>query len=984
MLFFEVRYNPIIMRLILIIVIPFLGSLGAAFLPSDARNREAWLAGVISLVTALLVASLYPSVVGAEGIVRTTVSWIPALGLDFSLRMDGFAWLFALIITGMGGLVVLYARYYLSPADPVPRFFSFFLAFMGAMLGVVLSGNLIQLAMFWELTSLISFMLIAYWHHRADARGGARMALIVTGAGGLALFGGMLLLGYMAGGYDLDKVLAAGDRIKNDPWYPVALTLIALGALTKSAQFPFHFWLPHAMAAPTPVSAYLHSATMVKAGVFLLARLWPVLSGTDLWFWLIGGAGLCSLVLGAYLAMFQQDMKGVLAYSTMSHLGLITLLLGMNSPLALVAAVFHINNHATFKASLFMATGIVDHETGTRDLHRLSGLRHAMPITATLAMVAAAAMAGVPLLNGFLSKEMFFAETVFLDRSDWQQVALPLAATVAGTFSVAYSLRFIHQVFFGPPAHELPHAPHEPNRWMLLPSGLLVLVCLLVGMFPEWTVGFYLRLATDAILGPEAPTYSLAIWHGFNLPLLMSLVAFGGGVVVYRLVLWRTADTIPLLEPLDGQRAFNRLQMALVSGSDRVMQRLTSPRLQIQLLVLLLIVLVGGVWPVWMLSGIWGQQSISTLHPAFGLLWLIGGACALAAAGQAKHHRFAALICVGGAGLATSLSFVWLSAPDLALTQLAVEVVTTMLLLLGLRWLPRRIGPAAGQPRSRVIRLRRLRDALVAVACGLGLAGLAYALLTRPAVEGIASFFVEQALPKGGGLNVVNVILVDFRGFDTLGEITVLAIVALTVFALLRRFRPAPESVPLPRQQRRQNAAQGIDECHVPDLAAQLPADYLMLPAVLARLLLPLAMLASLFFLLRGHNAPGGGFIGGLVLATAIILQYLVGGTLWVESRLRIHPLYWIAFGLLAAALAGGGAWLAERPFLSALAWHGQIPWLGELHLSSVLLFDLGVYMLVVGATVLMLVAIAHQSLQSHHHKVAAKQRGELWKSSSP
>ncbi|MBK8185249.1 MAG: monovalent cation/H+ antiporter subunit A [Candidatus Competibacteraceae bacterium] len=964
------------MRLILIILLPFIGSLIAAFLPSDARNREAWLAGAIALMTALLVASLYPHIAGDTGIVRVVIPWIPALGLEFSLRMDGFAWLFALMVSGIGGLVVIYARYYLSPADPAPRFFSFFLAFMGSMLGIVLSGNLIQIALFWEMTSLVSFMLIAYWHHRADARRGARMALIVTGSGGLALFGGMLLLGYMAGGYDLDKVLAAGERIKNDPWYPAALGLIAFGALTKSAQFPFHFWLPHAMAAPTPVSAYLHSATMVKAGVFLLARLWPVLSGTDAWFWIIGGAGLCSLTIGAYLAVFQQDMKGVLAYSTISHLGLITLLLGMNSPLALVAAVFHINNHATFKASLFMATGIVDHETGTRDLQRLSGLHHAMPITATLAMVAAAAMAGVPLLNGFLSKEMFFAETVFLDRPGWQQVILPLAATVAGLFSVAYSLRFIHQVFFGPPAHDLPHTPHDPNRWMLLPSGLLVLVCLVVGIFPELTVGYYLRLATNAILGPEAPVYSLAIWHGVNLPLLMSLAALSGGVVLYRLVLWRTADTVPLLEHFDGKRAFDWLQTALAAGADRAMQWLASPRLQTQLLVVFLVVLAGGLWPVWMAGGVWSDRATTPLHPAFGLLWLIGGACALAAAGQAKHHRFAALICAGGAGLATSLSFVWLSAPDLALTQFAVEVVTAVLLLLGLRWLPSRIGPKAGQPRTLNIRLRRWRDALVAVACGLGLAGLAYAILTRPAVDGLAPFFLEQALPKGGGLNVVNVILVDFRGFDTFGEIAVLAIVALTVFALLRRFRPAPESVPLPRQQREQNAAEGVDEHRLPNLAAKLPAGPMMLPAALVRLLLPLAMLVSLFFLLRGHNAPGGGFVGGLVLATAIILQYLVGGTLWVESRLRLHPIYWMAFGLLAAALAGVGAWLAGRPFLSALAWHGEIPLLGELHLSSVLLFDLGVYMLVVGATVLILVAIAHQSLHSHHHKAPAKKRG--------
>ena len=389
--------------------------------------------------------------------VRYDIPWAPALGLQFTLRMDGYAWLFSLIVSGMGALVVLYARYYMSPEDPVPRFFSFFQAFMAAMLGVVLSGNLIQLVMFWEMTSLASFMLIAYWHHRLDARRGARMALTVTGAGGLCLLAGVLILGHIVGSYDMDRVLAAGDLVRADPWYPAVLALVALGALTKSAQFPFQFWLPNAMAAPTPVSAYLHSATMVKAGVFLLARFWPVLAGTDAWFWIIGGAGLITLVLGAYAAIFQQDMKGVLAYSTISHLGLITLLLGLNNSLALVAAIFHMVNHATFKASLFMAAGIVDHETGTRDLGRLSGLyNHADHGHAGHG--GGRVHGGVPLLNGFISKEMFFAETTFVS-GDWTtRVGLPLAATVAGAFSVAYSLRFILQVFFGPPATDLPRA----------------------------------------------------------------------------------------------------------------------------------------------------------------------------------------------------------------------------------------------------------------------------------------------------------------------------------------------------------------------------------------------------------------------------------------------------------------------------------------------------------------------------------------------
>src|SRR5690606_16038122 len=340
---------------------PFLGSLVAAFFPTNARNAEAWLAAGVAF-TGLAIALYLAGPIANGSVVRAEFEWLPQLDLNFILRLDGFAWSFVVLVCAIGLLVILYARYYMSPADPVPRFFSFLLGFMGAMLGIVLSGNLLQIVFFWELTSLYSFLLIAYWHHNQNARDGARITLTVTATGGLCLLGGMLLLGHIAGSYDLDVVLRAGDGITTHQLYLPTLLLIAVGVLTKSAQFPFHIWLPRAMAAPTPVSAYLHSAAMVKAGVFLLARLWPVMAANDYWFWIFTPLGVTTLLMGAFLALFQQDLKGLLAYSTISHLGLITLLLGLGSPLAAVAAVFHIMNHATFKASLFMAAGIIDHE----------------------------------------------------------------------------------------------------------------------------------------------------------------------------------------------------------------------------------------------------------------------------------------------------------------------------------------------------------------------------------------------------------------------------------------------------------------------------------------------------------------------------------------------------------------------------------------------------------------------------------------------
>ena len=955
--------------LLIPLVLPFVGSVLAALLPSNARNREAWLAGAVALGGAVAMAMQYPAIAAGE-VLRYEAQWLPSLGLDFVVRVDGFAWMFAMLVLLIGLLVVVYARYYMSPSDPVPRFFAFFLAFMGSMLGIVLSGNLVQLALFWELTSLVSFLLIGYWHHRPEARRGARMALAITVAGGLCLFAGILLLGRVVGSYDLDRVLASGPLVREHDWYRPILALIALGALTKSAQFPFHFWLPRAMAAPTPVSAYLHSATMVKAGVFLLARLWPVLAGTPEWSWIIGGAGLSTLVLGAFVAIFQHDLKGLLAYSTLSHLGLITLLLGIGTPLAAVAAIFHIMNHATFKASLFMAAGIVDHETGTRDMRRLSGLCGPMPITATLATVAAAAMAGVPLLNGFLSKEMFFYEAA--QAGSARDYRLAVAATIAGVFSVAYSLRFIHEVFFGPPPKDLPRTPHEPPHWMRFPIELLVFVCLVVGIAPALTVGPFLDFAAASVLGGDMPQYSLAVWHGLNLPLLMSAIALIGGTVLYLLLQrhLRLAgiERVPFVHRFDGQRMFERFLDGVGVWAARLERLLGTIRLQPQLEIVILLAIVAAAIPLAAHGLQWGDVR-TPVEPVFALLWSIGMACAIGAAWQAKYHRLVALALMGGAGLVTCLSFVWLSAPDLALTQLMVETITMVLILLGLRWLPLRVEPRELGLRTTLrARIRRARDLGVAIAAGGGTAALAYALLTRPFPQSMAPYFLSRSLDEGGGGNVVNVLLVDFRGFDTLGEITVLGIVALTVYALLRRFRPAPESISIPAQQ----IGQPLPAGDAARPGAEAESGYLMVPAVFLRLLFPIMTVVSIFVFVRGHNEPGGGFVAGLIMAVAIILQYMVGGAVWVEENLRLYPRRLISLGLLVATATGLGAWLFGYPFLTSHSPHPRLPLLGEVPLPSAFLFDLGVYLLVVGTTAVILLSLAHQSVRSHRAAQAA------------
>jgi multicomponent K+:H+ antiporter subunit A len=964
------------MSLIVLLLLPFIGSCLAALLPYNARNTESLLAGLVALVGTVQVALLYPQIAHG-GVIREELMWLPSLGLNFVLRMDGFAWLFSMLVLGIGALVSLYARYYMSPDDPVPRFFAFFLAFMGAMLGLVISGNLIQIVFFWELTSLFSFLLIGYWHHRADARRGAYMALMVTGAGGLCLLAGVMLLGHIVGSYDLDQVLAAGEQIRAHSLYPVMLALVLIGALSKSAQFPFHFWLPHAMAAPTPVSAYLHSATMVKAGVFLLARLWPSLSGSEEWFWIVGGAGALTLLLGAYCAMFQNDLKGLLAYSTISHLGLITLLLGLNSPLAAVAAVFHILNHATFKASLFMAAGIIDHESGTRDIRKLSGLVRLIPFTATLAMVASASMAGVPLLNGFLSKEMFFAETVFISSTQWVEIALPLIATIAGTFSVAYALRFTVDVFFGPPATDLPHTPHEPPRWMRAPVELLVFTCLLVGIFPAQVVGSILAAAALPVVGGVLPEYSLAIWHGWNAPMIMSLVAMSGGVVLYLLLRKQLKrgrfKYPPVISYFNGKRGFERSLVVMMRGVRRIEKRISTKRLQPQLFLLVIVAVIGAMIPM-LNSGLsWGDRPKIPGSIVFVTLWLLAIACALGAAWQAKYHRLAALTMVSVCGLMTCVTFVWFSAPDLALTQLVVEVVTTVLILLGLRWLPRRIEEVSPLPSSlRKARIRRLRDFLLSTVVGGGMALLSYAMLTRQTPNDISSFYLSRALPEGGGSNVVNVMLVDFRGFDTLGEITVLGAVALTVYALLRRFRPSKESMELPPQQR-QLAPDVATDLVNPRQASDTALGFMMVPAVLVRLLLPIALVVSFYLFMRGHNQPGGGFVAGLVMSVAFILQYMVAGTQWVEAQMSLRPMRWMGFGLFSATLTGIGALFVGYPFLTTHTWHFSLPLLGDIHVASALFFDVGVYAMVVGSTLLMLTALGHQSVRAHKPSNQAK-----------
>ena len=918
------------MNLLLAVLLPL--AVGPWLVPLAARfgrSAAAWTAAALTAAALVLVSDLTPGVLAGETVIAAW-SWFPQLGLSLAFRLDGLSLLFAGLILVIGLLVILYARYYLSEEDSMGRLLALLMLFMGAMLGVVMSENLLLMFVFWELTSLSSFLLVGYWTQRQDAREGARMALAVTATGGLALLGGLLLLYQITGSFELTHVLASNEQIIAHPLYTPMLVLVVLGAFTKSAQFPFHFWLPHAMAAPTPVSAYLHSATMVKAGVFLLARLYPALSGTDLFFFLVSGVGIVTLAFAAFVAIFQQDLKGLLAYSTISHLGLIMFLIGLESPLAAVAAVFHIINHATFKASLFMAAGIIDHETGTRDMRKLNGLFKYMPITATLAMVAAAAMAGVPLLNGFLSKEMFFGEALGLrgDFALWW--IFPLVATLAGACGVAYSIRFIHDVFFNGEPVGLTKKPHEPPRWMRVPVELLVGVCLVVGFVPGLVMTPILTVAAQAMLGAPAPAFSLAIWHGFNLPLAMSVLAMviGAGLYfwlqrVYNLHRLGDGDS-------SGRRLFDLLVAGLVDLSRRLVGAVANGSLQRYLVFFLLATLLAGILPFMRHGYQPGTVPTPPTHGGAAVIWLLLVASAIATV-VFHRQRFVALVMLGIAGLASAVVFIGLSAPDLALTQLSVEVVSIILMLLALYLLPQE-APREGSA------LRHGRDLALALIAGGGTAALVYAVLTRP-LETLSWFYLEQSVPGGGGTNVVNVILVDFRGFDTFGEITVLAIASLVIYALLRTLR-----MDLPV-----TGAPPADEDRHP----------LML-RVTSRAVLPFALMVAVYLFLRGHNQPGGGFVAGLVTAVALIVQYLASGINWTEHRLNVRFYRIAGLGLLVAGATGVGSFFFDAPFLTSAHGHPRIPVLGEVPLASAALFDLGVFLTVVGAMVLSLTALSH------------------------
>tara|TARA_R110002020_G_scaffold400596_10_gene610932 strand:- start:33805 stop:36672 length:2868 start_codon:yes stop_codon:yes gene_type:complete len=928
--------------LLLIVALPFLGALLPGLMNQAGRASCAGITFMVSLTAFVGLMTNLPAVMAGD-VVMYRIDWIPSLGLNFTLMLDALGFFFATLILGIGLLIITYARFYLAREDNMGEFFTYLLLFQGAMVGIVLSDNILLLLVFWELTSLSSFLLIGYWKHLPEGRQGARMALTVTGMGGLAMIGGMLILGQIAGSYDLSVILQNRELIQQSDLYLPALVLILIGCFTKSAQFPFHFWLPHAMAAPTPVSAYLHSATMVKAGIFLMARMWPVLSGTPEWFWLVTGAGLITMVLGAVIALFKHDLKALLAFSTVSHLGLITMLLGTGTAFGAMAAVFHILNHATFKAALFMSAGIIDHETRTRDIRRLGGLRHLMPVTFVIATLAALSMAGIPLLNGFLSKEMMLEEAyhTVLGGNHW---IVPTLAVVGSLFSAAYCFRLIGHTFLGPQRDDYPAKPHDPPAGLWMPPALLVVLVVVIGVAPflaEPAVKGVLR----AVLGgaAEVPSAYFKIWHGLVPALYMSIAAVVGGLIVLALFnpLLRLWDATPRPEAKTIFDAIIRGVVALARGQTLPLHNGAFSRYAA---VMAVTVAVAGYY-AWSTGTVGpATRSVQPAGPIEIAGWIMLVAATL---GMVFLHRnrLLSLVLIGIVGLMVSVGFVFFSAPDLAMTQITVEVVTTILLLLALNFLPKET------PVESTV-LRRMRDGAVAVAGGVAAMGLSYHYLLRDAISApISEYHLANSYKGGGGTNVVNVILVDFRGFDTFGEIIVLGIAAVLIYALTEALLGGPVRARLLNRK--------------PDkpLAGDM---HPMMMVVLTRVLMPVVMMVGFYIFLRGHNEPGGGFISGLVVSIGLVMQYMASGYSWATARQRYPHHGVIGAGVLIAGLTGIGSWFVGKPFLTSDFTYVRIPPFQEFELATAALFDLGVFLAVVGAVMLSLDGFSRLARRAH------------------
>lgn len=793
------------MLLFLAIMLPILFAVFTPFIFKHVKAiHTGWFVFLIPLLLFIFYITKLLRVKEGESILAE-VSWVPSLDFFFTIHIDGLSLLFSLLITGIGSLVVLYSIFYLDRTkEKLGNFYVYLLMFMSAMLGVVQFDHTIALYFFWELTSISSFLLIAYWYKRDASRFGALKSMMITVTGGLLMLVGFLTLRVLTGTYSIRETIEQVDMVSASPYFTVALVLILFGAFTKSAQFPFYIWLPDAMEAPTPVSAYLHSATMVKAGLYLVARFTPVFAVSEVWVWLVTGVGLFTLFWGSLFAVKQRDLKGILAFSTVSQLGLIMSLLGLGGFAYLVtgdavetftfasfAAIFHLFNHATFKGSLFMVAGIVDHETGTRDIRKLGGLMSLMPITFTVAMIGSLSMAGVPPFNGFLSKEMFLEAVLGLLHADVSTMTIaylvPIVAWVASVFTFIYSLYFVLYTFTGSRKEkELPKTPHEAPLGMLISPVILAALVLVVFFVPNIIGNWLVKPATLAIQSgsysaiSEIPFYIKA-WHGIDSPALWMTV----GVILIGFILYQV---LPKWQPIYSKwpehLTLNRGYDSLMDGSftwnRKLSDRFMTGSIRDYLVYMFAGMAILGLTTLFAKDGF--MISFDDLAPIrlFEIVLtiiLLGSVMTI----LITWSRLTAVIALGGVGYSVALFFVIFKAPDLALTQLVIETISVALFLTAFYHLPKLDKHYNGREDNRF----RLGNFIISIAVGLTVTIIGISAYSQRQLTSISEYYKETVYTEAGGGNIVNVILVDYRGFDTLFEIGVLMIASIGIISMI-------------------------------------------------------------------------------------------------------------------------------------------------------------------------------------------------------
>lgn len=888
--------------------------------------------------------------------------WIPGLQMDLWFRLDTLSWLMTLIVGGVGALVLVYAGgYFSSTSAGLGRFAAVFTGFAGAMLGVVTSDHTIGVYVFWEATSLLSFLLIGHHHERRPARAAARQALLVTSSGALAMFAGLVMLGLAPGGSfrlsELVPALADGRMDASSPQVAVAAVLVAAGAFSKSALVPFHFWLPGAMAAPTPVSAFLHAAAMVKAGVYLIARLTPGFTQIPVWSPLIVALGLATLLVGGWRALRQDDLKLVLAYGTVSQLGLISAAVGQGSAGAMAAGLTMLVAHSLFKSTLFLTIGAVESATGTRDLRRLSGLGRRKPVLAAASGLAALSMAGVPLTTGYLGKEALLAALLHGSEASWAaawgtaagartlDVALALVIAAGSVLTVAYSWRVWWGAFgtrpIDPacrPATASERSTEHPAPTPLLMTVPIVMLSLgaLLGWAPSSMQSVMELHGADGLPGAA----HLAWWSGWEPAALTALILLGGAALVavadrFRALQSRIAPPVAITDVFSW--SLRELEI-LATRVTRLSQRGSLP--WDLTTILLTLVVAGGIAAV-------ADPPRSVTVRAWDSFAQVGIAVLVVAAAvltARSRRRMRAAFALGAVGLGVALLYASQGAPDLALTQLVVESVSIVVFVLVLRKLPPFFS-------DRPLASARWGHLLLAVAVGAGVVAAGLAATSARVDAPVSELMPTEALSFGNGRNIVNVILVDIRAWDTVGELSVLLVTATGVASLVYAagHRPRPEKRSRAGDGPVAGAAGGDEGAFLPSVAALRPQDRSTVLEVTTRLLFPTMLILSLWLLLIGHNNPGGGFAGGVVAGIAFVLRYLAGGRHELAEAMPVAPGRIMGLGLF---IAGAGA-LSPLAFGNAVLQSTPVDIhlgaLGGLHFTTAMILDVGVYVLVVG-----------------------------------